>query len=87
MVIVSGLSGSSFETAYFVMRDDSDTEKLGEEDIIERANSIIESCYADTSDFRKTEKKRSDSPIFPFFLGFLAGGLACAILAVLVAVL
>lgn len=87
MVIVSGLSDSSFETAYFVMRDGSDAEKLGEEDIIERASSIIESCYADTSDFKKPKKKRRDSPIFNFFLGFLAGGVTCAIFAALAAIL
>ena len=81
MVIVSGLNDSSIEAAYFVMRDSIDAEKLDDEDILEKANSIIENSFYKTSEFNITRRKnrvntKKSHHIKLFFLfasGFICG--------------
>lgn len=83
MVIVSPLKDSSFETAYFVLKESSDADGMGENDIIERANAIIESCSENTLGFERSggreksckEKCRiSKNAAMAFLLGFVLGG-------------
>lgn len=77
MVIVSGLNDSSIEAAYFVMRDCKDAEKLADEDILEKANSIIENCFSDTAEFnfsrRKHKENRKNFHYIKLFLMFISG--------------
>jgi len=82
MVIVSGLKDSSFETAYLIMKDSAGEGREEDGDIIDRANSLIESLYADTSVMNKNEKKLKIS--YPnikrlvwFIFGFAAGAVFC----------
>ena len=82
MVIVSPLKDSSFETAYFVLKESSDADGMGENDIIERANAIIESCSENTAGFQRSGGKKgsggrggiSKNAAMAFLLGFVLGG-------------
>ena len=90
MVIVSGLKDSSFEAAYFVMRETSEAESMREEDIIERANMIIESSRADTSRFCSSGKEKSGMNAKAgkaFLIGFASGGIIWAVIVSLLFIL
>ena len=91
MVIVSGLNDSSFETAYFVLKDIPEADVDIEEDILEKANSIIENYSTDTLSFKKVSSVRTDNKknkeakkigfqcsVISFILGFFTGGLILA---------
>ena len=91
MVIVSGLNDSSFETAYFVLKDIPEADVDIEEDILEKANSIIENYSTDTLSFKKASSVRKDNKknkeaqkssfrcsLISFMLGFFTGGLILA---------
>ena len=86
MVIVSELNDSSIETAYFVMKEGSD-ESINENDIIKKANSLIDSDNGNTLCFSRGSNKGrkgvdGGSPfLFPFLSGFLLGGIFAAVLA------
>ena len=89
MVIVSGLRDSSFETAYLVLKDNVSDVKEGDVDIIDRANSLVESLYSDS----KIKKNKATGggeghergiKIGSFILGFALGAIVC--LSVILAV-
>ena len=79
MVIVSGLKDSDIETAYFVMKDSADCEILDDEDIVKKANSIIESSLSQTVEFKRKsdndlEKAKNSVKYFIFFaMGIISG--------------
>ena len=80
MVIVSGLNDSSIEAAYFVMKDCAETEKMMDEDIVKKANAIIEESFSDTEEFtvakkNKHRRKGETKKLFASFIsGILSGG-------------
>lgn len=88
MVIVSGLNDSSIEVAYFVMKDNENAENLSDDDIVKKANSIVENSMTSTVEFNlqgkngneKGEKNSQKNGLLFFFLGLISGGTAVAMM-------
>lgn len=92
MVIFSELNDSSIEAAYFVMKEGSENGDFSENDIIKKANSLIEGGDGSTLCFskskrqylRNSEKGESVSPLFSFLSGFMLGGIFVAVAAAMI---
>ena len=82
MIIVSGLNDSSIEAAYFVMRDNENADTVTDDDILKKANSIIENSVMNTVEFgvsddnnkEKKEKNKIKKAFISFIFGFISGG-------------
>ena len=83
MVIVSGSKDSSFETAYFVLKDSADENSVGDDDVMKMANSLIESCYSDTSSDRDNKGKYGRRGAW-FLFGFFTGMVTSVVVALLI---
>ena len=65
MVVLNGVSGSVFETAYFIIK--SDAESVSRGDMMREANRIIEeNCFS--------QKRKKRGRVLPFVFGVLVGG-------------
>lgn len=94
MIIVSGLKDSSFEAAYFVLKDSEKESGISENDILKKANQIIDNSLAtekNSPSGRKllsgsSEKNASTGKISSlcFLLGFFAGGIIWAAIVALI---
>ena len=73
MVIVSGLNDSSIETAYFVIKEGSETENFSDDDIMKKANSIIEGYESASEKGEKRYSDRNKSPKYRTLISFLSG--------------
>ena len=96
MIIVSGLKDSSFEAAYFVLKDSEKECDISENDILKKANQIIDgspenkkiSSHGRRYDTREFDSEKNaavcKSSAISFLLGFFSGGIIWAAIVALI---
>lgn len=78
MIMVRGDSESTFETAYFIVKPESEGSEGGENSMVEEAIRIVSESLPDN---KKRRRKHADiADIFKFLAGFFSG---CSIIGIL----